>query len=214
MKFPLFSQFLLGLALIGVATADLPKKAPPGRYSGLWNNSPFTSKPPPPPDAPENNILDDYSLIGIAPIGGTGYRVTMINKKKPEDRITVDSGSTKTDFRIVGVTPKPGNPLGTVVAMTYRSMPGTVAFDEKLLTIAASPAAPKGAPPQPGQPPQPPQPVQPGQPNLPGGLASRQPRPRIVPPPTPQATKIPPRPTTTQPVQQNSHFQRPQHHGN
>ena len=30
------------------AAADLPKKAPITKYTGLWTNSPFTSKPPPP----------------------------------------------------------------------------------------------------------------------------------------------------------------------
>ncbi len=209
MKFPLFSQFLLGLVLTGLATAGLPIKPPASRYSGLWTNSPFTSKPPVVAGTPEANPLDDYALIGISPIGGTGYRVTMINKKKPEDRITLDSGITKNDFKILRVTRKPGAPLGTVVSMSYRSMIGTVAFDEKLLTIAAT-APTKAAPPQPGQPPQPPQPVPP---NLPGGFPSRQARPRVMPPPPTTAQPKPP--TTTQPVPLNNpHFQRPQHHGN
>lgn len=186
MKFSLSSQACLFLALTGVAVADVPKKAPLTRYTSLYTNSPFTAKPPPAEAGPVNNPLDDYALIGVSPIGqvgnAVGYRVTLINKKKPDDRITVNSGQ-KSDFKILEVVRKPGNPLGTVVRMSSGSMTGTVSFDEKLLAIAApapraAPAAQPGQPPvlQPGQPPV----LQPGQP-----VAQRQPRPRVVPPPAP-----------------------------
>ncbi len=36
------------IALTGVAIADIPRKGTLQTYSVLWNNSPFTSKPPPP----------------------------------------------------------------------------------------------------------------------------------------------------------------------
>lgn len=152
---------------------------PINNYSSLWNNSPFTSKPPPPDAGPESNPLDDYALIGVSPIG-QGYRVTLINKKQPTERITVDSGSSRSGFEILGITRKPGNPLGTEVRMRSGSKTGTVSYDEKLLTISA-PVAP---------PPQNPQAV----PGLPPGVdqngkpvPQRQPRPRVVPPPAPQA---------------------------
>lgn len=197
MKSPISSPAFLFLALTGLAAADVPKKVPYTKYSSLYTNSPFTSKPIV-ADGPENNPLDDYSLIGVSPIGGTGYRVTLINKKKPEDRITVDSDNPKSEFKILGVTRKPGDPLGTVVRMSSGSMTGTVSFDQKLLTIAA--AAPKSAPPQPGQPPQLSRPGQPPQATpQPNGQPQRQPRPRVIPPPTPQAqapqpnTQTPPR---------------------
>ena len=181
MKSLVFNPVLLLLALTGVAAADLPKKAPLSRYVNLWTNSPFTSKPPPPEAGPENNPLDDYALIGVSPINdNNGYRVTLINKKKPDERITVDSDETVSGFKILGVTRKPGDPLGTVVRMSSGSMTGTVSFEENLLTVAAAKAPPQAAPPQvPGQPPQP---VPPGQ-----AQPLRQPRPRVIPPPAPQA---------------------------
>ena len=184
MKSLVFNPVLLLLALTGVAAADLPKKAPLSRYTSLWTNSPFTSKPPPPEAGPENNPLDDYALIGVSPINDTnGYRVTLINKKKPDERITVDSDETVSGFKILGVTRKPGDPLGTVVRMSSGSMTGTVSFEENLLTVAAAKAPPQAAPPQvPGQPPQPVPPVPPGQ-----AQPLRQPRPRVIPPPAPQA---------------------------
>ena len=184
MKSPVVNPVLLLLALTGVAAADLPKKAPLSRYTSLWTNSPFTSKPPPPEAGPENNPLDDYALIGVSPINdNNGYRVTLINKKKPDERITVDSDETVSGFKILGVTRKPGDPLGTVVRMSSGSMTGTVSFEENLLTVAAAKAPPQAAPPQvPGQPPQPVPPVPPGQ-----AQPLRQPRPRVIPPPAPQA---------------------------
>jgi hypothetical protein len=209
LKSLVFNPVLLLLALTGVAAADLPKKAPLSRYSSLWTNSPFTSKPPPPEAGPENNPLDDYALIGVSPINdNNGYRVTLINKKKPDERITVDSDETVSGFKILGVTRKPGDPLGTVVRMSSGSMTGTVSFDEKLLTVAAAKAQPQ-APPQaapPQVPGQPPQPVPPGQ-----AQPLRQPRPRVIPPPAPQAGAAA-QAGQPQPVPQSS--QRPFRRGN
>lgn len=160
-------------------------------YSSLWNNSPFTSKPPPPPPGEEINPLDDYALIGVSPIGDSGYRVTLINKKQPDQRIMVDSGDTRSGFEILGITRKPGNVLGTEVRLRSGDKTGTVSYDEQLLTLAA-PQAAQAAPPQNPQIPQaglPPGVDQNGQP-----IPQRQPRPRVVPPPTPAAQQQPSQP--------------------
>jgi hypothetical protein len=179
------------LLLAGATLADLPKKAPLSRYSSLWTNSPFTSKPPPAEAGVANNPLDDYALIGVSPIGGTGYRVTLLNKKKPEERIIVDSDKPSKDgFKVLEVIRKAGDPLGTTVRMNSGSMTGTVAFDTKLLALAAAPkaAVPPG---QPGQP-QAGQPPIPGQPQpQPANSPLRQPRPRVVPPPAPTVPGLP-----------------------
>lgn len=169
---------LIAPVLVGWAVADLPRKAPITKYTGLWTNSPFTSKPPPAAQGPEANPLEDYALGGVSPISG-GYRVTLLNRKKPEERIIVDSDKPSGGFKILAVNRKPGNPLGTVVRMSSGAVTGTVAFDESMLTLTPAaapnnPQMPPGVQPQPGQPQ--PQGVQPAQ---------RQPRPRVVPPPTP-----------------------------
>ena len=181
-------QILILLALTGWAAADLPKKAPISKYSRLWTESPFTSKPPPEVAGPVADPLEDYSLAGVSPVTG-GYRVTLLNKKNPTERIIVESDRPSAGFKILGVTRKPGDPLGTVVRMSSGSVTGNVAFDEKLLALAppAAQAGPK--PPQallpgvaPGNPPgvsHGAAPVQPGQ------VPSRQPRPRVVPPAPP-----------------------------
>jgi len=178
---PVPSILLAAFAFSGTVAADVPVKAPPTKYRTLWENSPFTSKPPPPEEGPVSNPLEDYALGGVSPISG-GYRVTLLNKKKPEERITVDTDSPKSGFKILEVTRKSGDPLGTIVRMSSGALIGTVSFDDKLLTIAAPPAPAKT---QPG--------AQPGQPPVPAGangqpgIPQRQPRPRVVPPPTPQA---------------------------
>ncbi len=171
---------LLSLALTGWAVADLPKKAPLTTYSRLWTDSPFTSKPPPPPPGEVVDLLADYALLGVSPFAGGGYRVTMLNKKNPEDRITVTSNKVHSDgFKIIEVTRQPGDPLATAVRMSVGSTIGTVSFDEQLLVLAAPPA-PKAAPKAPGAAPtQVPQPGQPAQP----GMPIRPIRPRVVPPP-------------------------------
>jgi hypothetical protein len=183
---------LLAPALAGwaVAAADLPRKAPLSKYTVLWTNSPFTSKPPPPEAGPTVNPLEDYVLSGVSPISN-GYRVTLLNKKTPDKRIVVETDKPAEGFKILSVKRKPGDPLGTVVSMSSGSVNGTVSFDTALLALTPPPAA---APPKPNQPPgiqPPPQPAQPGQPAL------RQPRPRVVPPPpatTPQPNQQQARP--------------------
>jgi hypothetical protein len=191
---------LLAPAITGWAMADLPRKAPIGKYTGLWTNSPFTSKPPPPEQGPVVNPLEDYALAGVSPIGG-GYRVTMLNRKNPTERIVVDSDKPSGGFKILAVNRKAGDPLGTVVSMTSGSIKGTVAFDESMLTLTPPPAAvpklqlPPGVQPQPGQPPQP------------GQAPARQPRPRVVPPPTvPNPAQAQPQgqPQPAQPIQPSS----------
>ena len=185
---------LLCLALTAWAAAELPKKAPISRYAGLWSNSPFTSKPPPPEAGPVVNPLEDYVLVGVSPIGASpagdpNFRVTLLNKKKPEERVVVDSDNPKSTYKILKITRKPGEPLGTVVHMSSGAVEGDVSFDEKSLVLAVAKAAPNvrpGAAPVPGA-----QPV-------PLGQQQRQPRPRVVPPPTTGAAQ-----PVTQPNQPN-----------
>jgi hypothetical protein len=189
---------LLALALAGAAAADLPKKAPLTKYTRLWTDSPFTSKPEPPPIGPVANPLEDYALLGVSPVAA-GYRVTMINKKQPEERVIIETNRPAEGFKILSVAHKPGDPLGTVVRLESGSTTGTIAFEDKFLTLAPPPA-PKAAPQQPpGIPGQPPQPGQPNQPQV------RQPRPRVVPPPAPAANQ--------QQQQQQQQPQQPQQQG-
>lgn len=186
------------LALTGVALAETPKKAPLSKYTRLWTDSPFTTKPVIDDNKVEVNPLEDYALVGVSPIAD-GFRVTLMNKKTPDERIYVESGKTVEGFKILEVVKKAGDPLGTVVRMMSGTMTGTVAFDEKLLTLkTAAPPAAGGRPGQPGQPVQPGQPgqpvqpgqtIQPGQPGQP--VPTPQIRPRVVPPPTAGAAPTP-----------------------
>ena len=174
----LLRMILFAAALTGWAAADLPRKAPISKYTGLWTNSPFTSKPAPPQAGPEVNPLEDYVLTGVSPIS-TGYRVTLLNKKKPEERIVIDSDKPAGGFKILAVSRKVGDPLGTVVRLSSGAVTGSVSFDTALLKLTPPPAAapptnlPPGVQPQP-QPQPAPQNAQP---------VMRQPRPRVVPPP-------------------------------
>ncbi len=167
---------MLATALSAVATADLPRKAPLTKYSTLWTDSPFTSKPPPPEQVAAANPLEDYALAGVSPIPD-GYRVTLLNRKDPKERIVVETHKPSEGFKILGINRKSGDPLGTVVRMASGNVTGTVSFDESLLTLEAPPQ------PKPQVQPQLPPGVQP----QPGQAAPRQPRPRVVPPPNPQA---------------------------
>lgn len=167
MKTPLLFPVPLLLALAGIASADMPEKASHTLYKDLWLNSPFTSPPAKNEPPPEADPFKDYSLIGISPIGDDSFRVTLIHKQSPDQRITVDSGETNSAFSILGVDHKAGDPLATSVHLKNGALTGTVRFDVKFLALAAKPAAKTTPTP----------PLQPGQP---AATQRRGPRPRVV----------------------------------
>jgi hypothetical protein len=172
--------FLL-LALVSTVFADIPRKQPSTKYMQLVSNSPFTSKPavdPGPVAGP--NPLEDYALIGVAPVQG-GFRVTVINRKKPDERFSFDSHrkDTENNFEVISIERKPGNPLGTVVHLAQGSNKGTVEFEPELLTLKTPPPPQQQQQQRPQLPGQPQLPVNPADPN------ARQPRPRVVQPPVP-----------------------------
>lgn len=175
MKLPILILFVLTNWIL----ADLPKKAPISRYAQLWQNSPFTSKPPPHEEVEAPNPLENYALIGVSSIGSGNFRVTIINKTKPDEpRKYIESNQIKDGFRILEVIRKPGDPVGTTVKMQSGSITGTIKYDEQLLSLTpAAPQNPQAAPNIPGVPPQPVDS---------NGQPMRQPRPRVVPPPQPQ----------------------------
>lgn len=150
---------LIAVSLCHVAMAAAPTPVTPNRYSRLWNDSPFTTKPiivaP-----PTINPFEDYALGGVTPLDGT-YLVTLFNKKKPEERVSIPGNTL--GFKVVEVRPGKEGPLSTSVVISNGSRTGTVGFDEKLLVVKAPPAN-KQQPGRPGMPVMPGQPVQPGQP--------------------------------------------------
>ncbi len=184
MNHPLTAILAALLAAPAAASADdLPRKAPITKYTGLWTNSPFTSRPAPVEAAPEVNPLEDYALAGVSPVDG-GFRVTLLERSNPDERIIIDtrrpSSNPDHNFKVLEVERSPGRPLATTVRLQSGNVTGTVAFDEALLTLKA--------------PPPPPQPEQRGRggQQLPPGVAPgqdgaqaegrRQPRPRVVAP--------------------------------
>ena len=171
------SIILLLTGLTALAAAEIPRKAPISRYTRLWTDSPFTTKPPPVDPQDVANPLNDYILAGIAPIVN-GYRVTILSRKNPQDRLTFDSTNPNSDYKVISVKQNPGDLMGTEVRLSTGSVTGTVKFEKELLVPVA--AAPVQQPNQqqlpPGVNPQPNQQTQ-------DDGNRRQPRPRVIPPP-------------------------------
>lgn len=139
---PGLCSLLLAFAIAGTLHAEVPQKAPLTKYQKLWQFSPFTAKPVT-TTGPAYNPLEDYVLLGVSPIK-EGYRVTLLNKKNPaEKRIIVESHKPTQGFEVLGVIRQQGNPRGTVVRLSRQGTTGTVAFEEKFLTLAPPPAAAK-----------------------------------------------------------------------
>lgn len=129
---------MLLTVLASIALADVPRKPPITQYSGLWNNSPFTTKPIVENGPPEDDVFEDYTLAGVSPVKG-GYRVTLMKRNDPSDRTFVYSNDPQPthSFKILSVERDSDKARSTVVHMMSGSRRGTVTYDEKLLTIAA-----------------------------------------------------------------------------
>lgn len=161
------------MVLTGLLHAEVPRKPLPSKYRNLWQNSPFTTKPVT-VSGPVYNPLDDYVLLGVSPIE-EGYRVTMLNRKRPNDgRVIVESNKEKDGYKIVDVVRSPGNPLKTTVRLSRAGKTGTIGFEDKFLTLKAPPANARAQ--------QPNNRAQPGVPNTNQPPGTRVPRRRIIPP--------------------------------
>lgn len=182
---PLAAAFLAALTTLASAI-EVPKKVPPTRYSPLWNESPFTTKPPPQEIVPEKNPFEDMALRGISPLAGGGYLITVITDKKHPEETEIINTARSTEYKVTDIERDPTNRLGTVVHLTKGSMTGTITYDEKISSAPKTPQPQKQQ--QPGAQPQqiPGQTAIPGQPGTPDGI--RQPRQRVVTPGVPGAT--------------------------
>ena len=163
---------VLGVLLaVGMASAEVPRKPSNASYAHLWNNSPFTSKPPPEKQADVIGAFDDWALGGVSEVEG-GYMVTLQHKKNAgETQVIRPSGTTKYfadrmeehpagasgSFKVDRVEFGKTSWMETVVHLSAGGRTGTVKFDEKSTTPKASAAPQQNR--QPGQQPN----VQPGQ---------------------------------------------------
>ncbi len=184
MKPFLFIAFL-GMMLCSISLAQVPEKKPHQFYSGLWLNSPFTTKPIVTGDTKMSNPLDDYHLTGIAPIEG-GYRITIANKKdKNAKKIIIELGNDS-GFEVVSVNRNPEISLGTTVTLKKGNIEGVVRFEPNLVVLNAPASTTNPANNAPGI-------VNPSQPTPPGGQATPNTttRPRIIPPVKPSQQKPP-----------------------
>jgi hypothetical protein len=88
MKTRSISTFAL-LLCAAVASAEVPSKAPVGRYSLLWEagRSPFTT-PKKEASAPRANPLEDWSLGGVSEITG-GYMITLNHRKNAGETLVI-----------------------------------------------------------------------------------------------------------------------------
>ncbi|MBN8458592.1 MAG: hypothetical protein J0M04_12215 [Verrucomicrobia bacterium] len=181
----LAAAFLAALTTLASAI-EVPKKVPQTRYSPLWNESPFTTKPITEVPIPEKNPFEDMALRGISPLAGGGYLITVVTDKKHPEETEIINTARSTEYKVEKVERDPINRLGTVVHIKKGSVAGTITYDEKISSAPKTPQPQKQQ--QPGAQPQqiPGQPTIPGQPGTPDGI--RQPRQRVVTPGVPGAT--------------------------
>ncbi len=168
------SIVLLALLALPVMAAA-PKKPLPGKYAGLWLNSPFTTKPVIVQNtAPPEDPFKDWALGGVTKFPD-GYFVILLNKKKPDERLLIQPGQYS-EYKVIEVNDGGMDYRSTTVKIMKGTTQGIVGYEEKMLVLKAAPAAAQQNPAIPGMPPG----VDPR--NFHGG--DRQPRLRTIVPPT------------------------------
>lgn len=139
--------WIFAIALLAtVAVADVPRPQPVSRYTELWTKSRITSKPDP-VTVEETNILDDYVLLSVTPLGDD-YMVSIKNTKNAtEGRIRIYPGeSNEAGFSVKSVE-QSSDYLATKVTLVHDGKVGVVEYDEKFLALKKPPAAaPRQAP--------------------------------------------------------------------
>jgi hypothetical protein len=177
------SIVLLALFALPVMAAA-PKKPLPGKYAGLWLNSPFTTKPVIVNNtAPPEDPFKDWALGGVTKFPD-GYFVILLNKKKPDERLVIQPGQFS-EYKVLEVIDGGMDYRSTTVKIMKGSMQGIVGYEEKMLTLKAPPAA--AAQPNPNIPGMPPG----MNPAAAHGGGDRQPRLRAIVPPAPAQPAVP-----------------------
>ncbi len=135
----ILSILALVIASGAFVSADAPRQLPVIRYAPLWNDSPFTSKPPPQVAPEETNPFEGYSLGGVSKLAD-GYFVVLINAKDPNENVLIRPGY-KSDWEIVEVDWSNTNWRETKVKLNKGGTVGTIGFDTANLTIKPPVAA-------------------------------------------------------------------------
>lgn len=139
-------HFCLILApLVPVAVAETPRPPTLTRYSRLWTDSPFTSKPAGPASISPDNPLNDYVLGGASRLND-GYYVILLNKKKPEEKKVIRPGSSS-EFEILAVNWSSTAWKDTTVTVRHGANTATLGFDEQALKVQTPPAGASTTPP-------------------------------------------------------------------
>jgi len=100
-KIKFFSLCLMALPM--VALADAPSKKQLSRYSALWTDSPFTTKPQIENKSEAIDALADWMLAGVSSVEN-GYFVTLMDKRDRSKRIRLAPGlSNNSGIELVSV---------------------------------------------------------------------------------------------------------------
>lgn len=134
-----FSLFVAGSVLSILSSfakaGVVPEGYPIGRYSSLWEHSPFTIASVQ-TDTVQANFASKLALVGLAKIGSDNL-VTLLNKDSQE-RISVSSEANEQGIKLVSVDAD-SDPLKTTVTIQQGNETAKVKFDPALL---AAPSAP------------------------------------------------------------------------
>ncbi len=111
-----------------VLLASIPCKRNLSEYSKLWTDSPFTINSNIKAEVKKESYFDKYALVGISPTH-LGYRVTVIDKQSPMQRIILESHKNNQIFQISSVDYIKNKPLEATVTLTHLSERGVLKFD-------------------------------------------------------------------------------------
>ena len=120
-----------------VVDAAPPKKPKLAQFTRLWVASPFTIKPVTQGGISVTPLEREWSLGGISPFG-SGYSVTIINKKNRKERIRFIPGYESGAFKLLEVKQNPQSYKLSKVLIMKGGQKGWIGYDEKVLKLKSS----------------------------------------------------------------------------
>lgn len=141
-----------------------PRPPQPAQYKVLWENSPFTVKPPPPAAAPTTSFAEGLVLSGVMDWGGK--MLVILQREGTEEYIELLEGEERAGIRILSVE-NPQDPFRTRVEIASGGEKAEVAFDLAQMVVKPGPGAAKQAAATKAPAKRPPQAKQPAKPKTP-----------------------------------------------
>ena len=127
---------IVGLVAASVVHAVPPRKPAASQFNILVSQSPFTIRATSGATRSLSPLEKEWMLGSIRPnTGGTGWSVTLINKKDRKNRLRFVPGFSPEGYELLEVKQDTRNPSASEVKVSDGSQTAWISYDENLIKV-------------------------------------------------------------------------------